>query len=586
VTAAQANGNVHLIGAQLSREHAVTNTDRAMSAVATSEVRLFVPEASGPVTAGSAGLMAVVGVVLLIACANVTGLLVARASSRRREMSVRAAIGAGRRRLLQQLLVEGLVVGLAGAVVAVAVAWGLVRLLFAIELPIPDLPLDVRLDARVLTFALSAALVAGLIASLVPAIRASSPSLIRDLRGPASAAAASGSRQRWPLREWLVAGQVALTIVLLVVASLLLRSLSVSQSTEVGFDTRGLALVSFDTGMVRYTPERGRQFWDQALARVRALPSVASAALASPRVPFDLNFTTNEFRMDDRPYANGQRAEILNNVSISPDYFTTLGVPLVQGRAISDVDREGAPLVAVVNEAMAQRFWPGGSAVGKTITSVGSGARYEIVGVCLDYRVRSVTEGPTPYVHLAASQRPASYNYLMARAKGDAETLVADMRRELLAMEPGLVFIGNGTMEHTFAATLLPARIGAMLAAGFGALGTLLAAIGLYGVMAYVVGQRTREIGIRLALGARRRMVLRLVLRRAFVVVAAGGLAGTVIAALASRVLSGALYGVGAGDPIAWAAAMVTVAAVTALATAVPALRAIRIDPARTLRAE
>ena len=198
----------------------------------------------------------------------------------------------------------------------------------------------------------------------------------------------------------------------------------------------------------------------------------------------------------------------------------------------------------------------------------------------------SVTEGPTPYVHLAASQKPATYNYLMARGRGNADTLVADMRRELLAMEPGLVFIGNGTMEHTFAATLLPARVGATLAAGFGALGTLLAAIGLYGVMAYVVSQRTREIGIRLALGARRRLVLRLVLRRALVVVAAGGVAGTMIAALASRVIGGALYGVGSGDPIAWAAAILIVAGVTSLATAVPALRAIRVDPARTLRAE
>jgi predicted permease len=428
--------------------------------------------------------------------------------------------------------------------------------------------------------------VSGLVASLTPAIRASSPSLVGDLRGPASAVSASGALRRWPVREWLVAGQVALTVVLLVVASLLLRSLSASQWANVGFATRGLALVSFDTDMVRYDPARGRQFWDEVLARVQAMPAVEAAALASPRVPFDLNFTTAEFNLDDRSYAPGQRGEILNNVSVSPDYFTTLGVPVVQGRAFSGVDRGGAPLVAIVNEAMARKYWPNRSAIGKTMTVASTKRRYEIVGVSADYKVRSVMEGATPYVHLALAQRPSSYNYLMARARGDADELLEAIRRELLAMEPGLVFVGNGTMERTFSATLLPARAGAALAAGFGALGMLLAAIGLYGVMAYTVSRRTREIGIRLALGARPAEVLRMIVLRAVVVVAAGGVAGVLIAALAARLLGGVLYGVGAADPVAWLAAVGTVVVASSLASALPALRATRVDPARTLRAE
>jgi ABC-type antimicrobial peptide transport system permease subunit len=303
-------------------------------------------------------------------------------------------------------------------------------------------------------------------------------------------------------------------------------------------------------------------------------------------VPFDLNFTTNEFRIDDRPYATDQHGDILNNVSVSSDYFTTLGVPIVHGRAPSDADREGAPLVAVINEAMAQRYWPGQSAIGRTITMVSSKRRYEIVGVSADYRVRSVTEGPTPYVHLAAAQRPSTYNYLMARAKVDGDAVLIDMRRELLAMEPGLLFVGDGTMERTIAATLLPARVGAMLATGFGALGLLLAGIGLYGVMAFVVSQRTREIGIRLALGARPGQVIRMVLGRAVVVVVAGAMAGAVMAALAAGALGAALYGIGAGDPLAWLAAILTMTAAAALASALPAFRAVRVDPARTLRAE
>ena len=224
-----------------------------MSAFATNDVRLLVPQATGPLSAGSAAVMAVVGLVLLIACANVAGMLLARASARRREISVRLAIGASRAQLIRQMLSEGVVLGLAGAGVAVGLAWSLIRLALAIKLPIPGtLPLDVRLDARVLLFAAAVALVAGLLAALTPAVKASSPHLAGDLRGDAPLAKVAG--RRWALRDALVVGQLALTAVLLVVAGLLLRSLSASQSADVGFATEGLALVSADTDMVRYTP--------------------------------------------------------------------------------------------------------------------------------------------------------------------------------------------------------------------------------------------------------------------------------------------------------------------------------------------
>ena len=587
VTAAEADANLRVLGTQLTGEFPITNKGRAMSAVPTNDVRLFVPEASGPLAVSSIGLMAVVSLVLLIACANVAGLLLARASARRREMSVRAAIGASRGRLIQQLLVEGLVLGSIGVVVAVGVAWMLLRALLAVELPIADLPLDLRLDTRVLTFAAAAAMVSGLLASLVPAIRASSPSLVRDLRGPASGLTSTASRW-FVLRELLVAGQVSLTIVLLVVATLLLRSLAASQTANVGFETRGLALVAFDTDMVRYDAARGREFWARALERVQGIPGVESAALAAPRVPFDLNFSTTPFQVDSRTYAAGERGEVLNYVAVSPDYFTALGVSMVAGRAFSDADRGDSVPVVIVNDVMARKFWPGQSAVGRSITMASTNRRYEIVGVSADYKVRSVMEDPTPYVHFAVAQRPAAYNFLLARGRidGDTSALVAAMRRELLTMEPGLVFVQSGTMERTFAATLLPARVGAALAAGFGGLGMLLAAIGLYGVMAFVVVQRTREIGIRLALGASRGEVLRMILVRAVVVVSVGGILGAGIAALAARLMGGVLYGIGASDPLAWLAAVGTVAVTAAIASAVPAFRATRVDPARTLRAD
>jgi predicted permease len=512
VEASAAAANVQLIGARLAASFPDTNKDRAMSAVPTRDVRLFVPESTGHVTAGSAAIMAVVGLVLLIACANVTGLLLARSASRARELSLRAAIGASRRQLIQQLLVEGVVVGTRGW-------WSLPRrrvgshqALTSIELPIPDIPLDLRLDARVLSFALGAAVISGLIASLSPALKASSPSLVSALRGPVAGGPVKG--RFWAMREWLVAGQMALTIVLLVIAGLLVRSMSASKAANVGFETRGLALVSFDTAMVRYSEDRGRQFWNEALARVRGLPGVTHATLAAPRVPFEINFSTTEYLIDDRAYATGQRGEILDTVSVAPDYFPTLGVAILRGRDVAESDREGAPLVAVVSDAMARKFWPGGDAVGRTFTSLATKRRYEVVGVSADYKVRSVSEKPTPYVHLAAMQRPATYNSLLFRTSGDAGAALTAIRRELLATEPRLVFVNQGTMERTFAATLLPVRIGAWLATSFSLLGTLLAAIGLYGVIAFSIGRRTREIGIRLALGADRRDVLRLILKQ------------------------------------------------------------------------
>ena len=577
-----AAANVQIIGSGLAAAHVDTNKDRAMSAVPTSEVRMFVPEAGGPLIAGGSGVMLIVGIVLLIACANVAGLLLARASARERELGLRAALGASRRRLIQQLLVEGVVIGAAGILVAVIVAAAMTRFLVSIELPISDLPLDLTINGRVVTFALAAAVISGLVASVSPAVKTSALSLVSVLRGPA--ASGESRIRRWGVREVLVAGQMALTIVLLVVAGLLLRSLAASWRADLGFDTRGLTLVSFDTDMVRYPAERGRQFWDQALTRVRSLPGVVNVSLATPRVPLEINYSTNEFHIDGRSYAAGQRGEILHNVAVSPGYFATLGTRILRGRDFTGADREGTPLVAIVSETMARTYWPDSSAVGRTITLAGSNRRYEIVGVSADYKVRSVSEPPTPYVHFSAAQRPASYNTLIARTSGDPDVILSAIRRELLSMEPRLVFINQTTMERTFAATLLPTRVGSMLAAGFGGLGTLLAAIGLYGVVAFAVSQRRKEIGIRVALGADRGDVLRMILRQGGALVIAGGLVGVVLAAMAAIVLGRVLYGVNPADPVAWLSAFAVLLGAATGAHLIPTLSAMRIDPMRTLR--
>jgi predicted permease len=372
--------------------------------------------------------------------------------------------------------------------------------------------------------------------------------------------------------------------VLLVVAGLLAHSLFASNAANVGFETRGLAVVALDTDMVRYTPERSRQFWTDALARVRNLPGVTQVGLASPRVPFDINYQTQEYHVEGRTYASGQRGETLDMVAVTPGYFDTLGVTILRGRDFLDSDREGAPLVAIISDAMARSLWPNESPIGKAITTVASSRRYEIVGVSADYKVRSVMESPRPYVHLAVNQRPATYNAILARASRDADDVVRSIRRMLLEMEPGLVFVNQGTMERTFAGTLLPIRIGAWLAASFSLLGTLLAGVGLYGIVAFAVSQRTREIGIRLALGASRADVRRMILQQGMRLVIAGAIAGSLLAALAATGLSSILYGVGAADPVAWTIAIAVLLAAAALAHLVPTRRALRVDPASSLR--
>ena len=587
VTAHQAHANVALIGNQLASAHVQTNKDRKMAALPTSEVRLLVPQAGGILSVGAAGLMSIVGLVLLIACANVAGMLLARASTRRREISLRLAIGASRARLIQQLVVEGALLGVLGAVAAVGLAWALVQGLQGLQLPLPvDVAFDLRIDVRVLTFSLLIAAATGMLAGLLPALKASAPSLVSDLRGESPSAKVAG--RRWALRDALVVSQVALTAVLLVVAGLLLRSLGASQRADVGFDPKGLAAVAFDTDMVRYTPERGREFWRQAQSRIAALPGVSSVGIVSPTLPFTFNFSQQEMRIDSRTYNEGQRGEIIENVAVSADYLETLGVPLLDGRGIEAGDIEGSPAVAVINQTMARKFWPNESAVGHTFTAVnGTRSRtFRIVGVTRDHKRHGVLEAASPFVYYAEAQRPSRYNFLIARSNGDAAALLLTMRRELLAMEPGLVFMADNTMEQNLGLSLMPARVGAVLATAFGGLGTLLAAIGLYGVIAFSVARRTREIGVRMALGANPAGVLTMVMRQGLMIVAIGLVAGAMLAAAAATALRGLLYGVTPFDPVAWGLAIAAMIAAAALANLVPARRAMRIDPMTALRIE
>jgi predicted permease len=579
----EARANLELLVSRLGEAYPATNRGRHVALRATSDVHVH-PAADPTVLPIAAGLMFVVGLVLLIACANVASMLLARASGRQKEIGVRLALGASRGRLVRQLVTESIVMALIGAVAGTLLAWWATSALAAIQLPIAiPLTFALRIDGRVLLFTLAATLLAGLVAGLAPALQALKPSLVADLRG--EQAASCVGRRRWTLRDGLVAGQMAVTAMLLVVAALLTRSLIAAQRTDPGFPVDRIAVISTDTGMLRYSEERSRQFYEEAQARVRAIPGVESVALAT-RVPFSLNYNRWEIWVPER-HQLGARGETVEVTTVSPEYFQTIGVPIVEGRAFTNDDRPDTPRVAVVNEAMARRFWPGEPAVGKTIRSRGSdGPVFEIVGVSANHKVVTVTEPPTPLLHVARYQRPNPYSAILARTRGNASTLLRDMRRELLALEPHLVFIENQTMAAEAETTLFPVRASAWLVSGVGLVAMLLAAVGLYGVIAYSVARRTREIGIRMALGAQPLSVVRLVMQQGLLVAIAGLIVGCVLAAIGVRVITGALYGVTASDPTSWIAAAAVLLAVSTLANLIPAWRAARVDPSEALRIE
>jgi putative ABC transport system permease protein len=582
-TIEQARANLPLVMARIDADNPITNKARRVSLKRTSDVH-FHPVADPIVVPIAAGLMVVVGLVLLIACANVASMLLARASSRQKEIGIRLALGASRGRLVRQLVTEALVLSLIGAVAGTLLAWWLASLVAAVSLPIPiPLSFDLRIDGRVLAFTLGATGVAGLLAGLAPAVQALKPDVTMDLRGDASMSRVGG--RRWSLRDVLVAGQMAVTALLLIVAALLTRSLAAAQRTDPGFAVQRLAVVSTDTAMLRYDERRSRQFFDQAIATVAGIPGVESVALAS-RVPLQVNANRWEIWIPGR-HRPGDQGDTVEVTTVSPAFFATLGVAIVEGRGFTDDDRPETPRVAVVNETLARRFWPGESAIGKVFhTRGGDGPAFRIVGVSADHKVLTLSERPTPFLHVARSQRPSSYSAIIARTGGDAGALLRDMRRALLTLDPNVVFVENQTMDAEVDATLLPMRASAWLVSGVGLVAMLLAAIGLYGVIAYSVACRTREIGIRIALGAHRGAVVRLIMRQGLLVAAAGLAAGCLLAIAAARAIAGVLYGITAADPVSWLAAAAVLLAVASIANFIPAARAARVQPTQALRTE
>jgi len=589
-TAEQARANLAVIAARLSSEYVTTNKDRLVSVRPTRDVH-FHPAADPQILPIAGGLMIVVALVLIIACLSVASMLLARASARQREIGVRIAIGAGRGRLVRQLVTETLVLSLFGAAAAVVLAWWLTTLVSAVNLPSPiPFAFNLRMDARVLVFTLVTTVAAALIAGLVPALTASRPNLVAELRGEQSGRAAGG--RHWTLGDALVAGQMSITAVLLVVAALLTRSVLAAQRANLGFPVERIALVSVDASQLRYPRERVERFFDQVMVRIRGLSGVEAVGLAT-RPPFSVNYNRWEIWIPGVHQA-GEKGTVVDVTNVSADYFKAMDVPLVSGRTFTEDDRPDTPRVAIVNETMARKFWPDQSAIGQTFRSRNSeGPVFQIVGVTADHKVTDVGEPPTPFLHVSRRQQPNAYSAIIARTRGDAGALLRDMRREIHAVEPTLAFLENQTMEDEVGMTLFPVRASAWLVSSIGLVAMLLAAVGLYGVIAYSVARRTREIGIRMALGARAATVVGSVLRQGLVIAALGLVTGVafavivlyLVSTLVPRAIDG-LYGIRVSDPASWFSAAAILLAVSFVANLIPAWRAAKVHPSEALRTE
>jgi predicted permease len=586
VTASQASAALNALADGLAREYPETN--RAVEVVVVPETSAR-PEisVSGQLPAVAWTFMALVTLVLLIACANIANLLIARASTRHREIAIRTALGAGRWRILRQLMSESAVLGLLGGGVGLLLGIWASGYLASIVMDFPsDIPIrvDVGPDYRVFGFALLGSLLTGVLAGGIPAWRAGHGRVSTALQDGGRGTGTAGATQ-W-LRGALVVAQVAGSLVLLVAAGLFLRSLQHARDIDFGFRVEQTLMASIDPALAGYDEIRGAQLYRDIVERVRTLPAVNAASFTG-FVPFGGRAGVRNVRVPGRDAtADSETLAAFYNV-VGPDYFRAAGTRVLRGRAIEARDTTETTSVALVNETLAANLWPGEDPLGKRIGFRGpEGPWFEVVGVAEDSKVLLVWEEDRPFVYLALEQVYVTPATLYVHTAGEPDALAAAVRAELAELAPDLPIYDVNTMRtHIESGTALGiVRIGALMVGSFGLVGLMLAAIGLYGVMAFTVSQRSHEIGVRLALGADAGRVLRMVVRQGVVLAGIGMALGLILALAVARGVAGFLLETSATDPLTWAGVIAFLGAVTVLASYVPARRATRVDPLTTLR--
>lgn len=580
VTTQQAETQLKTIAAELAREYPNENENKT---IMLSPPGLFGAFMRGPIVGFAGVLMAVVGLVLLLACTNLANLLLARATERRKEIAIRLAIGAGRGRLLRQLLTESVLLAACGGVLGLGLAYWVVNAMMAFKPPM-DIPLSTQLhiDYRVLLFTAAVSLLTGVVFGLLPALQATNPDLVPALKDETSI---GGYRRSW-LRNGLVVFQVSLSLLLLICAGLVLRGLQRAQFLSPGFVAQHAIEMSFDLNLQGYDGARSKQFKRNLLERVRTVPGVSYAGLSN-FVPLSLNINNNNVFVEGAPQERGANIPSTMTSAASPGFVPALGVDLLEGRDFTDEDGDTRPRAAVVNEAFARRFWPGQSALGKRFSFQGvTGPWIEVIGVMRDGKYFSLGEDPSPFIYVNLRPTDGSYLTLMVRTSSEPQAVIGALRSEFHELDSNLPVYSVRTMTEHMALPLFPARVAATLLGSFGVLALILAAIGIFGVMSYAVSQRTREIGIRMALGADAARILRLVIGQGLKLILFGLAIGLLAAFAGTRLMSSLLYGVSATDTVTFGVIALLLTGVALLACYLPARRATRVDPMIALRCE
>jgi len=523
--------------------------------------------------------MGVVALVLLIACANIASLLLARAAIRRRETAIRQALGASRRRLIRQWLTESVLLGIAGGAVGLLLAVWANQLLASRLQSTPLAALEFGLDYRVLAFTLVVSIATGIVFGLAPAIQASRLNIVMALKSDALKLP-----HRSYLRNAFVTVQLILSVVLLVGSGLFIRALQRASSIDPGFTIERALMVPINLGLLRYDKTEGQAFYQDLLARMQTQPGIEQATLV--RFP-QMGSSLAQSQVFTEGSEQGSEGMSTGFNVVGPGYFKTMGTSLLRGREFTDADREGAPGSVVINETLATRLWANQDALGKRVSLTGAkGPFLEVVGVARDSKYRTLGEPPRPYVYLPLAQSYDPKMTLVVRTTGEPKAVTPLVREQIRTLNANLPIANVQTLREQLELTLLPSRIAAWTLGGFGALALLLAGIGIYGVVSYGAAQRTREIGVRMALGAKEKDVLGLVLWDGLIVIGVGLAIGLLLAAAATRVIAAFLYGVGATDPLTFVVVPLLLGGVALLASYVPARRAVKVDPLVALRYE
>ncbi|MDE3136804.1 MAG: ABC transporter permease [Acidobacteriota bacterium] len=585
VSSEQAEASLKVIASHLAAEYPTDNQGRSFVLSPLADAALGVNQARGFMLAGGV-LLGVAGLVLLIACVNLAGLLLARSLRREREFVVRTALGASPARLVGQMLTESAVLALIGGALGLAVAWGGKTALWALRPAfLANAGVHLAFNGRVLAFTGAVALFTALLFGFAPALRIARADWSEALKSGSRGSSALAGRTR--MRSALVVAEVALAVVVLTLAGLFARSFERALSLNVGFDAPGVSTMGFNLGSRHYTPGQGQQFYQQVIDRVSGLPGVTGTAISSNGI-FGGGFARTIFREGEQPApgSHGEHGSLTLTNMVSPNFFQVMRIPLLKGRLFTDGDRQGSAPVAIANQAMAKQLWPGQDPIGKRFSFFGDTTLIEVVGVVGDTVVGQVGEPPAAQVYQPLLQNYTAAGSAIVRSSVPPGTVIATVRGAIQSLDPDLAITNANTAQNLIRQNLWAPRMGAGLLGLFALLAVVLASVGLYGVLAYSVSQRTGEIGLRMALGAAPGDVFGLILTQGGRLAGIGLLLGLGGAFAAGHVVESLLVGVSGADPLTFAGVIVGLGAVALLACYVPALRATRVAPVQALRYE